>query len=109
MSHRSKFTQLPSQQHDNPTSHQPNIVTVRREWRPRLDPIDAIIDGLRPLQFHADHDELHVSTVNIFPIPGGIAINFVTTPGSINVVIPAGMVKNLCNGMVRLAPEYEAK
>jgi hypothetical protein len=99
---RSKFTQS-RLQHDLP--RQPDVVTLQRQWRPRPDPID----GLRPMSFHSDHDELHVHTVNIFPISGGIAINFQVTPGSINVVVPGSMVRSLGNGLVRLASQCEGK
>jgi hypothetical protein len=79
-------------------------LTVRRTWRPRPDPIN----GLRPLVFHADADDMHVHTVHVFPTDDGrIGITFITHLGAINVAIPTSIVNEVANGMVRLAADIE--
>jgi hypothetical protein len=74
-------------------------VTLRRQWRPRPDPID----GIRPMVFHADADDLHVHSVHMFDTDTGVALSFITSVGSVNVQLPAQLAQELGNGLMRLA------
>jgi hypothetical protein len=74
-------------------------VTLRRQWRSRPQPIDNI----RPLVFYADADDLHVESVHVFEVDNGIALGFVTTLGTVNVVLPGRLAREVGNGLIRLA------
>jgi hypothetical protein len=75
--------------------------TLRRRWRTRPDPID----GVRPLVFHADADDLHVASVHVFDSDGGVALSFITSIGAVNVLLPPQLAHDLGHGLLRLTSQ----
>jgi hypothetical protein len=82
-----------------------STATLRRSWRPRPDPDP--LNGIRPLQFYADANELDVDHVHVFPADAGdrIALSFITGLGSVNITLPLQLAREIGAGLVRLAAD----
>jgi len=78
----------------------PSNVTLRRRWRRRPDPDQ--LNGIRPLVFYADANELDVDHVHVFPSKDSIAVCFFTALGSVNVLLPLQLAREIGTGLLQL-------